>query len=155
MRVAVALLAGVVCLSAGHAQDAKEGKLAKRYGIEVDLEIYPQGTPKEALASVLKAIERKRIDYLLAHLADPEFVDMRVRVLGGKFEELVKETTAKLAADPTAVKELGRFLREGQWEGDDATASAQLKDVKERRVYMRKLEGRWFLENRQKPPAEK
>jgi hypothetical protein len=145
MRVAVVVLLGLVCASGLCGQDAKS---SPRYGIVVNQDSYPQDTPKDTLASVLKAIVNQRIDYLLAQLADPEFVDKRVRDTGGQFDDLVKETSAKLAGDPTAVKELNRCLKEGQWEVNDAAATAQLKDVKDRRVFLRKVGGRWFLENR-------
>src|SRR5439155_9853990 len=108
---------------------APQEAIPRRYGIEANLRDYPQETPKETLASVLRAIERGRINYLLAHLADPAFVDQRVKeVYGGDFEELVRETTGKLSDNPAAVKELQRFLKEGEWEGGDTTASAKLKE---------------------------
>lgn len=137
------------------AQESKEAP-PSRYGIEANLRDYPQETPKETLASVLQAIERRRINYLLAHLADPTFVDKRVKeIYGGDFEELVRETTSKLADNPAAVKELERFLKEGEWEGGDTSASAKLKDIKDRQVYLRKIGRRWYLENRQKPEPAK
>jgi hypothetical protein len=137
------------------AQAPKEAP-PRRYGIEANLRDYPQETPKETLASVLQAIERGRINYLLAHLADPAFVDKRVKeVYGGDFEELVRETTGKLADNPAAVKELQRFLKEGEWEAAETSASVKLKDVKDRQVFFRKVGPRWYLENRQKPEPAK
>src|SRR5262249_33431656 len=127
-----------------------------RYGIDANVRDLPQDTPKQALASVLLAMERGRINYLLAHLADPTFVDNRVKeIYGGDFDELVRETTGKLADNPAARKELQRFLKEGDWEGDDNSASARLKDVKDRQVFLRKIGQRWYLENRQKPTPAK
>lgn len=153
MRVAVWLLTGVVVL-AGDRALALQQPTATRYGLEPDYVNYPQKSPKEALASVLRAIDQRRIDYLLAQLTDPAFVDQRVKALNGGFAELVRETTAKLGDDPLAVKELRRFLREGEWdEGGDA-ATVKLKDVKGRAVFLRKVNERWFFENRQKPSPE-
>lgn len=150
MRLAIPFL---LIFAAGiFGQDEKK---TTRHGVTLDLETYSQESSKEALASVLKAIEKKKIDYLLAQLADPDWVDKRLEMMGGKFEDLVKETSAKLAADPTIAKDLGRFLREGEWEMGDATASAKLKDLAERRVFMKKVENRWYLENRQKGGGEK
>src|SRR5262249_13863991 len=127
---------------------------AARYGIEGDLERYPQASPKEALSSVLKAIDHRKIDYLLAQLSDPEFVDKRVqKVHGGKFEGLVEETAAKLANDPGEVKKLRRFIDGGRWKTKNNTATATLKDVPEH-VYFRNIGGRWFLENQHRPKAE-
>ena len=137
------------------AQEPKESP-PLRYGIEANLRDYPQETPKETLASVLRAVERGRINYLLAHLADPEFVDKRVKeIYGGDFEEMVRETTGKLSDNPAALKELQRFLKEGEWDGGETAASAKLKDVKDRQVFFRKIGRRWYLENRQKPEPSK
>jgi hypothetical protein len=137
------------------AQAPKEAP-PKRYGIEASLRDYPQETPKETLASVLFAIDKGRINYLLAHLADPAFVDQRVKqVYGGNFDELVRETTDKLTGNPDAVKELRRFLKEGEWEATEGTPSVKLKDLKGRQVFFRKIGPRWYLENRQKPASSK
>ena len=143
---------GVVAVPAQPPQEAAP----RRYGIEANLRDYPQETPKETLASVLRAIERRRINYLLAQLADPAFVDKRVKeIYGGEFEELVRETTHKLADNPAEVKQLQRFLKDGEWEGGETTASVNLKDVKDRQVFFRKIGQRWYLENRQKPEPAK
>ena len=97
------------------------------------------------------AIEKQRIDYLLAHLADPDFVDERVKnVYGGNFDELVGETTVKLKDNPNEVKLLERFLKEGEWEEKKDTAVARLKDVKDRQVFMKKIGKNWYLENKQR-----
>ncbi len=121
-----------------------------RYTIDLNLDAYPQKTAKDCLESVLKAIDGRQVDYLVAQLADPQFVDMRVKVLAGGFKELVAETRMRLAEDPAAVKELRRFAKEGQWEESEGAATVRLKDVKTRAVFLRKLKDRWYLENRQK-----
>jgi hypothetical protein len=152
----VFLLWIVLCWDVGVRAQAPKDTPPRRYGIEANLRDYPQETPKETLASVLQAIERGRINYLLAHLADPAFVDNRVKVVyGGDFEELVRETTSKLADNPNSVKELQRFLKEGEWEAGDTSASVKLKDTKDRQVFFRKIGRRWFLENRQKSEPAK
>lgn len=151
MRSVLVLLLGGACLAPAAAQQGQPGK---RHGIEADRKTYPQDSPKEALASVLKAIDAKRIDYLLAHLADPKFVDGRVEAYGGKFEELLKETKAKLLDDPGAAKLLRQFLEKGEWKIEDDTASVRLKDVADRWGWFRKMDGRWFFENRKKPEGE-
>lgn len=149
MRWCVVVLIGVMAQSAVHAQSAK------RYGVEISPEVFPQKTPKECLASVLKAIEGKRLDYLLAHLIDPMFVDARVKALGDSFPELIREITAKLADAPGTVKELRRYLKEGEWEEGEEATSVKLKDVKNRAVYFKKIGDRWFMENKTKPDEKK
>jgi hypothetical protein len=156
MRMGLALLA---CLAPGallHAQQDQEVTPPKRYGVILKLESYPQSDYKQALASVLKAVENQRIDYLLAHLADPDWVDERVKEThGGDFDAMVKETTTKLSDNPTAVKEIERFLKEGEWEEKGTSATARLKDVKDRQVFMKKIGKRWYLENKQKAETSK
>ena len=151
MRTALAVLVGVACGTVAVAREGPEAAPEKRYGVEADLETYPQSTPKEALASVLKAVENKRVDYLTAQLADPEWVDRRVKDLGGKFDDLVKEATGRLVDDPGPARQLQRFLKEGEWEVKEDRASVHVKDGKDHGAYFRKEGGRWFLENRYKP----
>jgi hypothetical protein len=150
MRKVIALL---ICVLNGMASvPALQGKdPPKRYGIEADFDSFPQQAPKPALESVIKAIDQKKIDYLLAHLADPAWVDNRVKTVhGGKFDSMVKETSDKFAKDPTAITDLRRILKEGEWKEEDTSASACLKDAKDSCVFLRKIEGRWFLEDRKK-----
>jgi hypothetical protein len=121
-----------------------------RYGIRPDREAYPQGTPKETLTSVLKTIDAGRLDYLLAHLTDPAWVDDRVgRLFGGRFDEQLADTRARL--DPASVKLLRRFLAEGDWVEDDDHARVRLKDVIDRAVFLVRRSGRWYLQNRGRP----
>ncbi len=151
MHRIVILTVGVlvfITFSHGAAQQTKEPP--KRYGIDADLENYPQIEAKTAFSSVLKAIDSKKIDYLLAQLSDPQWVDERVKKYHeGKFDECVKETTQLLTNEPGMVQELRRFLREGTWGGDDTEARVSLKDVQDQ-VFLRKIENRWYLKNEKK-----
>ncbi len=147
MRILLALLVGFSCLASASAQ---EKKLATRYGVDADTDAFSQKTAKDALASVLKAIQTKKIDYLAAQLSDPAFVDKRVKENhGGQFEDFVKEITANLLDDPDRVKQLNHYLKAGKWEEGENSAAVEVKDAKEK-VFFKKLEGRWFLENRKK-----
>jgi hypothetical protein len=145
-----AALVGILVSLASVGNLSAQNAPAARYGVEPDFDAFPQKAAKEALESVLKAIDRGQIDYLLAQLADPPFVDARVKALGGNFRQLVRETKARLAEDPAAVKELRRFLAEGQWDEAGDTAAVRLKDVKNRAVFLKRINDRWYLENRQK-----
>lgn len=128
-------------------------KIKPRFGIEWN-DKYVQKTPKDTLRSVLSAIDAKRVDYVLAHLADPDFVDERVKQTGGRFEVMVKETTQKLESDPEALKELRKFLSDGDWKEDGDGATATCKDVKGKQVSLRKIGERWFLKNNVKPAKD-
>lgn len=119
-----------------------------RYDIAPDVKTYPQDTAKETLASVLKAVEAKRVDYVVAQLADPVFVDHRLkRLYGGRFEQQVEDTCARL--DPLTIKLLQRFLKAGDWQEDKDRVTVRLKDDK-RCLYLKKENGRWFMEHASK-----
>jgi hypothetical protein len=141
-RLAV-LLVLLPCLGAG--ADVP----GMRYGVAPDLRSYPQGTPKETLASVLKCADLKRFDYLLAQLADPDWVEARVEVSAGGFKDVVKEAGERL--DAPAVKQLKRFLDEGEIETLDTSAVVRLKTDKARVVRLRKIEKRWYLMHANRP----
>lgn len=151
LAVAIAL---AVAVAPSRAEEKKAGEPG-RFGIQADLKAFPQGSAKETFASIFKAIEAKRIDYLLAQLTDPAFVEERVqRLHGGKFESQVAETSAKL--DPLSVKQLRRFEEKGQWTEESTRAAVRLKEIADRAVYFRKIGPRWYLENHNKAePAPK
>jgi hypothetical protein len=149
MRI-LAVLAGLLFVTVALAEPPGETAPAVRYDVTLDLKSYPQSSPKETLGSVVKAIENKRVDYLLAHLADAEFVDQRVKDYGGKFADLVQETTRKLVDDPGAAKLLQRFLKDGEWEVETDSATVSLKDFKDRVIHFSKSGGRWFMKNEYK-----
>src|SRR5947209_8610640 len=69
------LLLQFICATIAVGQTSQEKPPAKRYAVEPDLDTFPQTTPKDTLASAMRAVQRDRVDYLLAQLADPEFVD--------------------------------------------------------------------------------
>jgi hypothetical protein len=138
--------AGVLTLAVlVSANDAK----AVRYGIAPDPAAFPQKTPQETLASVLKAAEAGRFDYLAAQLADPAFVDDRVRRLyAGRFADQVDDTRTRL--DARTLGQLRRFLKEGAWQSASDSATVSLKDVTGHTVSFRLMGGRWFMEHRSK-----
>ncbi len=136
----VVLLAG--CLRGADIPDSRQG-------VVLDFKSFPQTSPKEVLASVLKAAELKRIDYLLAQLTDPDEISARSEVLAGGFKDVVKEAADKL--DAASIKKLKRFLLEGEFETLENRAVVRLKDVPNRVVRLRKIEQRWYLQNPSKP----
>lgn len=156
------LLAPPLLGSAAQDDEKKAPKDLPRYGFDYNPVLYPQKTPKEALASVIKAIDSQRVDYMLAQLADPKFVDQQVddfRALFPRakdnaqtflaFDKLVAGTVAYFQSDPILVKQLRKFARDAEWEVNEDAATAALKDVPARKVYMKRIGERWFLENRQ------
>jgi hypothetical protein len=148
MRMALVMIVGLataVGLTGAEKAGVKDGP---RYGVALDLAAYPQGKPQETLASVLKAVENKRLDYVVAQLSDPAFIDARVKTFGGRFADQVEDTRARL--DPATVKLLQRFLKDGEWRVADKEAMVVLKDMKDRFLFLEKNGDRWFLLHRSK-----
>jgi hypothetical protein len=140
-------------LAGGVRADEPSRAAGTRYGIAPDLKSYPQGTAKEALASVLKAIDSGRFDYLAAQLADPVFIDTCVKErYGGRFREQVEDSRVRL--DALAVRQLRRFLKDGTWSDGKTEVTVRLTDLPDRRVYLKKIGMRWYLEHRSAPPAD-
>jgi hypothetical protein len=142
-----------------------QSKDSHRFGIDLDLKKYPQNSPKEALGSVVKAIAEKQFEYLLAHLADPAFVDQRVAQQMAKlpanladaqkqtlaFDRLVKTTAESFLEDPSKFKELQRFHDEGAVEENESSAEVKLKNLQARKVILQKIApDRWVLLDRTK-----
>src|SRR5438477_356654 len=82
-------------------------------GFDYNQSLYPQKTPAETIGSIVKAIDNKRIDYMLAQIAEPKFVDAQVAqykalFTKGKdeartflaFDRLVNETVEYFLSDP-------------------------------------------------------
>jgi hypothetical protein len=127
------------------ADDAK----TSRYNVAPDLSAFPQKTPQQTLASVIKAAEAKRFDYLAAQLADPAFIDDRVqRLYGGHFAEQVEDTRTRMD-EPTLVL-LRRFVKEGTWQVAKESASVTLKEAPDRGIFFRPIGERWYMEHRMK-----
>ena len=78
--------------------------------------------------------------------------ELRDRVTGIALRLNVKDLSDairhRLASDPDDVRDLKRLLRDGEFTEAGDTATATLKDWKDRAVYFKKVDGRWFLENR-------
>lgn len=72
-----------------------------RYGIDPNLVFYPQANPKAALSSVVKAIEKRKFEYLAAHLLDPKFVE-------GKIDDRAKQLLDGVEAEYRALRDAQR-----------------------------------------------
>ena len=82
--------------------------------------------------------------------SDPQFVDERVqRLYGGKFDQQVADTRAKL--DAAAIKQLHRFQEHGEWAVEGDRAVLGLKDVPDRVVIFKLIGARWYFANENKP----
>jgi len=96
---------------------------------------------KTALAQILKGAE----------------LEARVRQVANALnvKQLASQMREKLADEPTNLRDLKQFAREGQFDVAGETAKATLRDVKDRALYFKKSGGRWFLENRKDETAAK
>lgn len=192
--LAVAVLLGTVGLTAWGQDEPPPA----RYGVPPNLALFPQDSPKSALSSAVKAVEKGRTDYLVAHLIDPRFIDDRVadraRLLEKEvaadlralreaqmrnpsasrddrvpadpkgFDEAVRREAARRAfrlvaqdvrgtldENPDHLTDLRRLLREGPITDAGDTASAALRDAKDRSVFFRKADNRWYVQDRKRP----
>lgn len=145
-----------------YAQDGGKKKAPMRFGFDVDETTFPQKTPADAMNSIVKAIDRQKIDYLLAHMADPLHVDYWVeqykkefprgkdegkRLLA--FEKLVRETSVYYQNDPLIARDLRIFAKDGKWDEKEDLAIGTCEKVPARKIFLRKFGDRWFLENKQ------
>jgi hypothetical protein len=80
----------------------------------------------------------------------------RVREVGTRLNvrNMAEQIRQKIADEPDNLKDLKRFAREGLFQSAGDTATATLKDVKDRALYFKKTGGRWFLENRKETAKE-
>jgi hypothetical protein len=149
MRVWFALLVALVTACPAWAQATDDDKPPSRYGVEPNLRVFPQGNAKQTLASVIDAYEKKRYAYVLAYLATPSWVDQQVKdVHNGDFDALVQVLATKFADDPKMVKDMKRYLKEGEWEGGETSAVVKLKDLKDKQISFRKIGKLWYMENK-------
>ena len=159
MKTFTLLLLPLVASLAG----AQEINLQTRFGYEKNTKDYPQKNPQETLKSIVKAYDLQRLDYLLAHLADPLFIDSRVEFykkntkLGTDlargilaFDRVVGEIDQHFLEDASLMRELHAIAKDGDWEIDADTAVGTTPQLQGRAVYMRKVQDAWFLENRQR-----
>lgn len=155
---AAVLLIGLAGLVAAQEQS----RLDSRYGLNYSAERFPQKTPQEALQSVVRAIDSKKFEYLVAHLADPVYVDRSIAEYkaaipkGGDeaktivaFERLVKEVGKYYVDDPSILRELRQFAKDAKFETMEKSAVGTVPAIDGRKVFLKKIEDRWFLENKQ------
>lgn len=94
MRPMCAVVLGLAFWGTAPAQEFLK-VVPPRFDVLHNPDLYPQRTPKEALISVLGAIDRGRFDYLAAHLADPAGIDARLRTTQEYFERVAAEQIAR------------------------------------------------------------
>lgn len=115
----------------------------------------------------LRDIQRKNPDAIPAARRVPEDAKGFDDRLGADtkslaFVHLTKLMRDKFTDDPEALKDLRKFARGGTFPEPGApgdAAKVELPDVKDRAVFLKRANGRWYIENKQAdekaaPPAE-
>lgn len=75
--VTLLMLTGLTSLLIAQAP-ADPQPAAERFGVKYREKSYPQASPKETLGSVIEAASTGRMDYLVAHLLEPSFIDAKI-----------------------------------------------------------------------------
>lgn len=140
----------VSCAAMAHGQsrltimsDEEPPVWPERYGQEVDLKLYPQSTPQEAIAAVIKAMKAADITYMLAHLVSPTEVDRKLKGDREAFRKLaVKATPEKTKA---MVTDLQTLLDDGTWTMRRNLCWATIDGHRD--LTLEKIGKRWFMHN--------
>ena len=92
MRSAVAFTFMLLAAGLTEAQQPqlKATEVPPRYGVQFRPKGYTQTTPRDALESVIAAVDKADYSYLVAHLLDPAFVDARVAERAKQVEPAVE-----------------------------------------------------------------
>ena len=69
------------------------------------------------------------------------------------FRLLAQDIRGTLAENPDHLKDLRRFLNSGQFTDAGDTATATLRDVKDRVVSFRKVDNRWYIKDSKQSEA--
>lgn len=95
MRPFLALFVLSILVANATAQPKKEPFDPKeppiRFGLRQSPELYPQDSPKNALYSVLRAMDKDRYDYLVAHLLEPGYVTEQLAIAYPTFEKRARK----------------------------------------------------------------
>lgn len=128
---------------------AQAVKESARFGIALDEASFPQSTPENLRKSLLKALNSDNIDYMLAHLVNPLFIDKNVKeVHEGSFAKQVAETREKLKKGLKSPLE--SLLKDGKLEVTEKSASLKDSNLKDFIITMKLENNKWYMENNKK-----
>jgi len=119
------------------------GELDVRYGIRVEPTRYPQGDPRPAIRSVIRASRGGDIAYMLAHLISPEQVDVKLQGDRAAFDRMV--AAGEKGKVDAFVGAMERLLDDGTWVIRKDYARATLHGIRE--LTREQIDGRWFMHN--------
>jgi hypothetical protein len=104
-----------------------------RFGIPVRLKAYPQDTAKKALASAVEAIDNGDTAYLIAHLLDPGFVELRLSDRAKQNEALVEVELSRQR--DYQIRNLDKFQPEDRLPTDRAKFNALIVERSRERAF--------------------
>ena len=98
MRTLIALSIGLGAVGLVNAQPPppKEATIPVRFGLPYRSKTFPQNTPKQTLESVVQAVEKADVSYIVANLLDPTFVDARLAERARQLEPVVEAELLQL-----------------------------------------------------------
>jgi hypothetical protein len=124
---------------------AQAVKESGRFGIPLDEASFPQNSPENLRKSLLNALNSDKIEYMLAHLADPSFIDKNVReVHEGDFAKQVAETREKLKKGLKSPLE--SLLKEGKLSASEKSASLKDSALNDFIISMKLENNKWYME---------
>ena len=143
LTMVATMVAATAAGALGADANVRPASLVHRYGIEVDLKQYPQGDPRQAIRSVIKAIQVGEVAYLLAHLISPDQVDAKFhgdpKPLNALASRATPQRTGKI------VKALRRQLDDGAWTTRRRLAWAEVDGAPA--LSLEKIGECWFMHN--------
>lgn len=147
MMIVLFMMVNLVTIQ-NHIQ-AQAVKESGRYGIPIDEAAFPQNSPENLRKSLLKALESDKIDYMLAHLAHPAFIEKNVReVHEGDFSKQVSETKEKLKNGLKTPLET--LLKKGKLESSEKAGTIKDPTLKDFVIHMKLENNKWYMENNKK-----
>jgi hypothetical protein len=116
---ALTLLSGTVALAR---QPGAAEEPAPRFGVAPKLKAYPQSTARKALQSAVAAVQGGETAYLVAHLLDPGFVELRLAERARQYEAEVEVALARLR--DAQIRNPDKYAREERVPTDRAKFAA-------------------------------
>jgi hypothetical protein len=118
--------------------------------LESEAEDYLRGVREKQKSNPLGVKPEEKLPYEPKAFA--EFVKVEAKNRG--FKATIEDVRKKFAADLNIVKEMKRYLRDGEFTVSGDTAKVVLKNVAGKGIYFVKVKNRWFVEDRQEEPAK-
>lgn len=199
MRVAL-ILTIAATLPAFAQEPVQPANPAPRFNVLFNTRFFKQATPKETLASVIRAGELGQYDYIASYLMDESAANALILDRAKEYEaaaerdlrairtkehaspfaprssnplpmepaefakrvqveatwrgyyQLVKEIRERFVNDPSHLRELQRFFRDGEVTVTESTAVISIRKEKGVALYFKKVGDRWFIEDRKQEP---